>query len=156
MELPTDVMPPEGFHRIGEFWGLMGATAIWHPAAYIIVTIPIERLRTVSGPPVRSIGAIYDRRTKTSPETLFILAGTVSTPSGRPVPHSPATLKRVARDSNTGGTREYTEVTLTDDQGRFVFANLPAGPVDLSCANAVKRGANVPPIDPEEYNLTTP
>src|SRR5262249_44509844 len=37
LELPSDVMPPEGFHRLGEFWGLMGATALWHPTAYVII-----------------------------------------------------------------------------------------------------------------------
>ena len=158
LELPVDVMPPEGFHRIGEFWGLMGSGAIWHPSAYVIVTLPIERARR--GPPGRrcgSIGATYDRRKPTpSPETLFILAGKVSTPLGRPVPHARATLTRQALDPRTGTTREYTEVTLTDNEGKFVFEMLPAGPVDLSCANAVKQGANVPPLDPKEYDLTTP
>ena len=61
MELPADVMPPEGYHRVGEFWGLMGANAAWHPSAYVIVTLPIERTRAVSGPPVRSISMVYDR-----------------------------------------------------------------------------------------------
>ena len=56
LELPVDVMPPEGFHRIGEFWGLMGSGAIWHPSAYVIVTLPIERLRGL-----RAAGAIHRR-----------------------------------------------------------------------------------------------
>jgi Pvc16 N-terminal domain len=154
--LQLDVMPPEGYHRIGEFWGLMGANAIWHPSAYVIITIPVERHRTVAGPPVRSIGAIYDRGVPTSLETLFTIGGTVSTATGRPVQRVPATMSRQQVDPTTGATRQFIETALTDDQGQFTFTRVPAGIVQLSAQGNTKVNVNVPPKSTGEYDLTAP
>jgi hypothetical protein len=154
-ELAIDVLPPEGYHRIGEFWGLMGATAIWHPSAYFIVTIPIERHRTASGPPIRSIGTIYDRSTPASTETLYLIGGTVSSAKGNPIPRVPATMSRQEVDPITGTTRSFVETTLTDMQGRFTFAEVPAGTVQLSSQGKTS-DVNVPPKSLGEYDVTAP
>ena len=155
-ELPLDVMPPEGYHRIGEFWGLMGANAIWHPSAYVIVTIPIERHRTPSGPPVRSIGSVFDRGTAASTETLYLVGGTVSTATGRAMSRVPATMSRQQADPVSGTMRTYVETTQTDDQGRFTFLRVPAGIVQLSAQGTTKANVNVPPKAIGEYDLNAP
>lgn len=54
--LPISVGPGEGFHKLAEFWGTMGATAPWRPAVYLVVTLPLAREAPIEpGPPVETI-----------------------------------------------------------------------------------------------------
>ena len=50
-DLPTQVVPAEGFPKLAEFWGTMGAGYRWKPALYLIVTLPVV-------PPTREIGGM--------------------------------------------------------------------------------------------------
>jgi hypothetical protein len=40
-DLPTQVLPAEGFPRLADFWGAMGSVGRWKPAIYLIVTVPV-------------------------------------------------------------------------------------------------------------------
>lgn len=51
-ELPAVVAPVEGFNKLAEFWSGMGAGALWKPALYLIVTLPVALLTEVTGPMV--------------------------------------------------------------------------------------------------------
>jgi Pvc16 N-terminal domain/Carboxypeptidase regulatory-like domain len=58
-ELPTTLLPAEGFPKYGEFWGTMGANHRWRPAVYFIVTLPLILRKEVSGPTVTTRIAEY-------------------------------------------------------------------------------------------------
>ena len=85
-----------------------------------------------------------------------MLGGTVAFKSGRPVPAAPVTLRRAATDPISGVVREFLETTRTDAQGRFVFGNIPAGPVDLLSAGARSSARTCPPKDAGEFDLVVP
>ncbi len=51
-ELPTTVLPAEGFPKLAEFWGTMGTGYRWKPAVYLVVTLPVvleKRVRSPTG-----------------------------------------------------------------------------------------------------------
>jgi hypothetical protein len=151
MELPTDVLPPEGFARLADFWGLMGAGAVWRPVAEVVVTLPVERTRRLVGEPVRSIGTTYGRRgVPRAPETLFHLAGQLfrDTDPRAVVPRATVRLERVEDD----GRRSLVGVETTDGLGRFVFSGLRAAGHVLG-AGGVEKAVEVPPASLEEYDF---
>jgi hypothetical protein len=51
-ELPTRVLPAEGFAKLAEFWGTMGVNHRWKPGIYLIVTLPIVLEKEIAGPMV--------------------------------------------------------------------------------------------------------
>lgn len=57
VDLPTALMPPEGFGKLSEFWTTMGSDMRWKPAVYLLVTLPLARVREVAGPPVTTLMA---------------------------------------------------------------------------------------------------
>lgn len=40
--LPYQVLPPEGFPKLSEFWTTMGAGSVWKPIVYLVAAIPVE------------------------------------------------------------------------------------------------------------------
>lgn len=40
-ELPFQILPPEGFNRLSDFWTSMGQGSAWRPVIYLIVTLPL-------------------------------------------------------------------------------------------------------------------
>ena len=69
-ELPTLVLPVEGFAKLSEFWGTMGANHQWKPAVYLVVTIPVILRTEVAGPMVTT--RITEYRQTGRPETAEV------------------------------------------------------------------------------------
>lgn len=81
-DLPTEVLPMEGFAKLAEFWGLMGSDARWRPLIYLVVTLPVEFEPLPTAPPVRSIGTFCRQMEPLDPtepdqEPLFLIGGLV-------------------------------------------------------------------------------
>lgn len=55
VELPTALLPPEGFSKLSEFWTTMGNDMRWKPVVYVVVTLPLVRVPEVAGTPVTTM-----------------------------------------------------------------------------------------------------
>jgi hypothetical protein len=64
------ILPPDGFHKLAEFWSGMGQGARWKPAIYLIVTVPVALILEVAGPMVTT--RITDYRMTGHPETAEV------------------------------------------------------------------------------------
>lgn len=140
--LLVEPLPPEGFSKISEFWGLMGANARWRPSFYFIVTLPVRRLNDPSGPPVRSISTNFVNRSaktiidvngnsqNTGNEKIVSIGGTIRR-SGEPAPGLPVILDSKASHMTEASNppkdpqRHVQYSTRTDPFGSFRFALLP-------------------------------
>jgi hypothetical protein len=69
-DLPTQVLPPEGFPKLAEFWGAMGAGDCWKPVIYLIVTLPVILRAEIAGPMVTT--RITEYRQMNQPETAEV------------------------------------------------------------------------------------
>jgi hypothetical protein len=116
-DLPVQIVPAEGYPKLAEFWGPMGANSRSKPAIYYIVTVPVALRRQVAGPLVttRIIEFRQDGDPATAEQWLQI-AGTVSDPTRAPVDGALVTL------SGAGGRVLGTVTTGAD--GRFTFGGL--------------------------------
>ena len=52
VDLPTRLVPPEGYPKLAEFWSSMGTSVRWRPAAYLVVTLPVVLEHELVGAPV--------------------------------------------------------------------------------------------------------
>ncbi len=118
--LPTQVLPAEGFPKLAEFWNGM-ADVRWHPAIYLIVTIPVALLRSMSGALVTTTMTGY--RVTNHPEMTEIwlqIGGVVldvtSPPLELPIPGAWVRLE------TPGG--DLLQVAETNELGRFTFERL--------------------------------
>ena len=120
-ELPSIVLPVEGFPKLAEFWGAT-KTVHWKPAVYLIVTLPVVLQPKVAGPMVTT--RITDYRTSggSQVETWIQIGGTVLTATD-PVPGA------WVRIEDSGGAPIAT--TTSDENGRFTFVRLRAGDYTL-------------------------
>ena len=127
VDLPTQVVPPDGFPKMAEFWGTMGTGHRWKPGIYLVVTLPVILLREIAGPMVTT--RITEYRRTGHPETAetwiqiggHVLDATVDPPV--PVPDAWVQLE------TTGG--EPLQATETSELGRFTFERLHAGQYQL-------------------------
>jgi Pvc16 N-terminal domain/Carboxypeptidase regulatory-like domain len=127
-ELPTTILPVEGFPKYAEFWGTMGDVHPWKPAVYLIVTIPVEMPKQVSGPMVTT--RITEYRQTGKPETAEVwiqIGGHVLDATGpQPIPIAGAWVQL---ETATG---EPLQTTETNALGRYTFNKLRPGPYRLS------------------------
>src|SRR5262245_25712331 len=49
---PLTLMPVEGFPKIAEFWGTMGAKHCWKPLVHAVITVPLKETAVRAGPVV--------------------------------------------------------------------------------------------------------
>ncbi len=117
VDLPTTVLPGEGFPKLAEFWSSMGVGSRWRPAVYVVVTLPVVLERTVVGPLVTTANVLVR-----GGDEFFLIGGTVSSVSGG---HAPVANAWVRVDE-TGSL--YT----TDDNGRFRIEWLNRGSYSLT------------------------
>jgi hypothetical protein len=59
VDLPTALLPPEGFSKLSEFWTTMGTDMRWKPVVYLVVTVPLVRVSEVAGPQVTTMMTDY-------------------------------------------------------------------------------------------------
>lgn len=69
-DLPAVVLPVEGFNKLAEFWSGMGQGALWKPAIYLIVTLPVALFVEIAGPMVTT--RITEYRISGRPETAEV------------------------------------------------------------------------------------
>ena len=126
-DLPTQILPAEGFPKLSEFWGATGANHRWKPAIYLVVTLPVALQREVAGPMVTTL--ITEYRQAGQPQTAAIrieIGGHVRDNSVNPAVPVPDAWVRLERIDGTP-----LQTTHTNDQGRFAFGELTPGPYRL-------------------------
>ena len=122
-ELPTHVVPVEGFPKYAEFWGTMGDVHPWKPAIYLIVTLPVAFPKEISGAMVTTRITEYRQSGKPeTAETWIQIGGHVLDATG---PQAvPLVGAWVQLESPTG---EPLQTTRSDELGRFTFTKLRPG-----------------------------
>jgi hypothetical protein len=124
-DLPTEILPVEGFPKYAEFWGTMGGGHRWKPAIYLVVTLPVQYEAREAGPPVLTRIAAYEQGDRPgTAETLVQIGGRVLDSAGAMVPGAWVQLR------NALG--EPLQTMRSDQLGRFTFAGLKPGQYRLS------------------------
>lgn len=128
-ELPSALLPVEGFPKYAEFWGTMGNVHPWKPAIYLQVTLPVALPTEIAGPLVTT--RITEYRQSGRPETaeLWIqIGGTVFDASVDPPRAVPRAWVRLETETGNlaveGATLQTSE---TNELGRFTFGGLTPG-----------------------------
>ncbi|HUJ10363.1 MAG TPA: Pvc16 family protein [Verrucomicrobiae bacterium] len=122
-ELPTQILPVEGFAKLAEFWNDMGNVHSWRPMVYFIVTLPVVLATQVTGPMVTTRITEYRQSGKPGTiETWIQIGGTVLA-AGQPVTNAWVQIQDAL--FHPLGT-----VTTSTD-GRFTFGGLVAGTYNL-------------------------
>lgn len=129
-DLPLQILPVEGFLKLAEFWGTMGANYRWKPIIYLIVTLPVVLDAQIAGPMVTT--AVTEYRQTGKPETAeywvhiggHVLDATIDPTQPLPVSNAWVRIEQV------GGAPVQT--TKTNDDGQFHFFDLQPGQYQLN------------------------
>jgi hypothetical protein len=121
VELPTQILPPEGFPKLAELWGTMGAKRPWRPALLLVVTIPVQPGAVTAGPAVTTrtteyrlldgASAVVERRTQ--------IAGRLRDAAGAPVARAWVQLEEPGDVP--------VQATRTNAAGQFDFLRVQPG-----------------------------
>jgi hypothetical protein len=150
------VLPVEGFPKLAEFWGAMGANHRWKPAVYLVVTIPVVLRTEIAGPMVTTRITEYRQTgkpetaevwiqigghvlTRSLPQTIVVGSATVTAVSGTTVTVDNASPFRVG-DAVTANNVERATITQMVGHNVTLNAPLPGLAVD-----ATLRIADIPP-----------
>ena len=131
IDLPVELLPIEGFPRLGEFWTSMGQGRPWRPACYVVVTMPVAPEPHEGGGIVETI--LTDLSDTVGPYAsplpdagVLAFGGVVSSPNG------PVAGAVVALHGRPGGPAAgCRDLTRSGADGRFSFAGLPPGSYDV-------------------------
>lgn len=151
-DLPTLVLPAEGFPKLAEFWGTMGINHRWRPAIYLVVTVPITFKKEIAGPIVTTLITEYCQAGSFEDAEVWVQIG------GHVLDTSVAPPKAVPNAWVELGTQtgEPLRATETDEDGRFAFDNLHLGKYRLEARapgrNPLPRTIEVP-SPTGEYDL---
>jgi hypothetical protein len=128
-ELPISLLPVEGFPKYAEFWGTMGNVHPWKPAVYLVVTIPVELHKEISGPLVTTRITEYRQSAlPESSETLVHIGGSVINATVTTEPPKPVRNAWVRLESDEPPTvGNPIKTTKTNELGRFSFAGMSPG-----------------------------
>jgi hypothetical protein len=139
-ELPLQVLPPEGFLKLSDFWTSMGLgpSVLWKPVVYLVATVPLPLPAYPEQPVVTTLLSVLGQTADAAGQTLVPktahlwaqIGGMVreryrDPRTGRPAIR-PVKDARIRLEAVTGTA---LQATRSDDQGRFQFlwAPLPAG-----------------------------
>lgn len=155
-ELPTALLPVEGFPKYAEFWGTMGVNPRWKPAVYLVATLPVVLDQQIAGPMVTTRITEYRQSGRAETAEVWIQIGghvldaTAPLPGGGPSPVPDAWVEL----ENLAGERLQT--TQTNEQGRYTFGELRPGRYRLrtrgSGQGQITRDVDVP-SPTGEYDL---
>jgi hypothetical protein len=135
---PLTLMPVEGFPKIAEFWGTMGAKNRWKPVVHAVITVPLKETPVRAGPIVTTtLTKLLATGVPETAVTLYHIGGEVLDAAIPPQPVTSAWVELLT----PGGERR--QLTRADALGRFVFANVVAGAWQLR-ASATAQGISVP------------
>lgn len=150
-DLPTTVLPVEGFVKLAEFWGTMDQPQPWRPAVYLVVTVPVlPRRPAIEGPAVTTIRTDFGRPGALD-EQRYLVGGAVRDALGTPVPLAWLRLETAA------GIELLT--TTADSAGAFRIAGLAPGAYTLRFASpqhGAQSRAIAVPSPSGEYDLVFP
>ncbi|MET9901717.1 Pvc16 family protein [Streptomyces sp. NPDC006446] len=146
-----DLLPPEGFPKLAEFWGTMGRGAPWRPSVWLVVTVPValepSRIDGIVTTLVAGLG--QDVPTAEPLESLDGLGGVVLDASGShagaPVPVASALVTLTDAAGNLRGR------AVCQDDGRFVLTGVPPGSYLVSA-----RAAAHAPLPPAPLTVPPP
>ena len=143
-ELDTELLPPEGFGKVAEFWQSMGASSPWRPVVWLAVTVPVApHPRAVDGVVTTVISSLSRETPPRASETLLGVAGLVRDQSGSPVAGALILV------SDTSG--QLAARTTSGSDGEFVVAGLSAGSYTFTA-----RAVNQPPFVPVQVSIPAP
>lgn len=154
-ELPTVLLPPEGYPKLAEFWGTMGNNHRHKPSIYLQLTVPVIHEPMPAGAMVTT--RISEFRTSDGADQLWIEIGGHVRDSAAPLPDgSPSPLANAVVIIETlSGIR--IQDTRSDVRGRFIFGHLAQGEYRLRAWTdslaAIAREVRVP-SPTGEYELT--
>ena len=128
MELPTEVLPAEGFPKLAEFWGAMGANNRWKPVVYLVVTLPVAMPSVAAGPLVTTQVMKYQLGAEPmKPETTIHFGGQVcDSGTQQPIPDAIVEFAGVGLRTKGVGLR-----TKSDSKGHFSLSNVAVGEYTL-------------------------
>jgi hypothetical protein len=147
-ELPTTILPREGFGKHAEFWGTMpGHNHPWRPAVLLMITLPVLQPVISTAPMVTTRITEY----RISPggggiEMWAEIGGTVFDATVSPAVPVPGVW--VAID-DAGGVQVMS--TTSDNNGRFIFNLLRPGSYQLRFV-----GTNRPAMPPRSITVPSP
>jgi hypothetical protein len=161
-ELPTAVLPVEGFPKLSEFWTTMGPNLPWRPAVYLVVTVPVALLREIQGPPVTT--TISDHRIwdpagfPVAGDVIMQIGGHIwnpaqPQPNGTPTPYATAWVQL----EDLAGT--ILQQVRTDPEGRFIFPRIAPSQYRIRAGvDGVAQRDRVVTVPSEtgEYDLSIP
>ena len=123
--LATQVLTPEGFGKIGDFWNTVAWR--WKPGVLLAVSLPLLLLPQAAGPMVTTRITEYRVADGAAATDIWIqiagqtLDGAFPLADGSPAPLAGALVRL---ETPAGAVLQQQE---TDSQGRFTFANLRPG-----------------------------
>jgi uncharacterized protein DUF4255/carboxypeptidase family protein len=149
VELPTEILPPEGFPKLAELWGTMGEKHRWKPAILLVVTVPVARATDVDGTPVTTRLTEYtiDGAVE-SAELLIQIGGTVSDGLGNPVRRAWVQLEE------DGG--QALQATRSNADGQFDFLRVAPGAYRLRARADAHAELLSPPIGSPPMTVPSP
>lgn len=122
-ELPTTILPAEGFPKLVEFWGAMGLNYRWKPVIYLVVTLPVGLPTVAAGPIVTTRITRYQQNGQPSSVEMRVqIGGHVRNGQGADSKLIPKA--HVCLETTEGETLQSTETT---ENGRFSFQGVTAG-----------------------------
>jgi hypothetical protein len=124
-ELPTVLLPSDGYPKLAEFWGTMGNNHRMKPVAYLQLTVPVLYDAEPAGAMVTT--RISEFRTSRGADQLWIEIGGSALNSALPLPDgspSPVTGAVVTIETLSG---IRIQDTRSDTRGRFMFGHLAQG-----------------------------
>ena len=137
VDLPTSIVPPEGFGKLAEFWGTMGTGHRWRPAIQLTVALPVSLEPQEVGPIVTTRILTVSQAGTDNGGIRAQIGGSVLDAQGEPVPGAWVALETRA------GDRLLTVTANT--LGRFDLDPVAAGLYQLR-ARAVGLGERVTEI----------
>lgn len=69
--LPYQVLPPEGFPKLSEFWTTMGTGSIWKPVVYLLAAVPLPLKPQFEFPVVTTLRTTSGQTSDTSSRQLI-------------------------------------------------------------------------------------
>jgi hypothetical protein len=139
-ELPSNILPVEGFPKIAEFWGTFGNVHPWRPMVYFIVTLPVVMTKEILGPMVTTRITEYRLTSSAATGDVLIQIGGTIIGAGQPVAGAWVRIE--------DGLGASLGTTTTDENGRFTFGGLSKGTFILRARaqgfNESTRTVNVP------------
>jgi hypothetical protein len=141
--LDTELLPPDGFGKLAEFWQTMGTGSPWRPVVWLAVTVPVSPEPIVSDGVVTTIlTSLGTGPAAENPETLLAVGGQVSDQAGLPVADALVLV--------TDAAGHLAARASTGADGRFVADGLAAGTYTLTA-----RAAGQPAFAPLVVSVPT-